>query len=70
MTRRAFLSSKSNTGAGEIEIKWASQKSWQIAPKNKDFSESMNSFDIGAIFPPRSGQELSRNVGGMSGYAF
>ena len=26
MTRRAFLSSKSNTGAAEIEIKWASQK--------------------------------------------
>ena len=26
MTRRAFLSSKSNTGAGQIQIKWASQK--------------------------------------------
>ena len=38
--------------------------------KNEDFSESMNSFDVGAIFLPRSGQELFRNVGGMSGYAF
>ena len=26
MTRRAVLSSKSNTGAGQIQIKWASQK--------------------------------------------
>ena len=28
MTRRAFLSSKSNTGAGEIEFKMACQKCW------------------------------------------
>ena len=30
----------------------------------------MNSFDLGAIFLPRSGQELSRNVGAVSVYAF
>ena len=53
MTRRAFLSSKSNTGAREIEIKWASQKSWQLGQKNEDFSESVSSFDFGAIFLPR-----------------
>ena len=38
--------------------------------KNEDFSESVNSFDLGAIFPPRSGHELSRNVGAVSVYAF
>ena len=37
--------------------------------KNKDISESVNSIDSGAIFPSRSGHELSRNVGGMSVYA-
>ena len=50
MTRRAFLSSKSNTAAGEIEIKKASQKSWQIARKNEDISESVSSIDSGPIF--------------------
>ena len=69
MTRRAFLSSKSNTGAGEIDFKKACQKSWQIVPKNKDFSESASSIDCGAIFPPRSGHDLSRNVPVVSVYA-
>ena len=54
--------SKSNTGAAEIEIKWASQKSWQLGRKNEDCSESVSSFDAGAIFRPRSGQDLSRNT--------
>ena len=62
MTRRAFLSSKSNTAAGEIVIKHACQKSWQIAPKNEDCSKSVNSFDSGAIFPPLLGHDLSRNA--------
>ena len=52
MTRRAFLSSKSNTGAWEIEMKWACQKCVQMVQKNEDFSESVSSFDSGAIFPP------------------
>ena len=69
MTRRAFLSSKSNTAAGEIDIKWACQKSWQIAPKNQDISGSVNSMDRGAIFPPRLGHDLSRNVSVVSVYA-
>ena len=56
MTRRAFLSSKSNTGAAEIEIKWASQKSWQLGRENEDFSESVSSFRSGAIFVPPLGQ--------------
>ena len=38
--------------------------------KNEDFSESVNSFDTGAIFRPRSGHDLSRNVSVVSGYAF
>ena len=70
MTRRAFLSSKSNTAAGPIQIKKACQKSWQIASKNEDISESVNSIDFGAIFPPRSGHDLSRNVRVVSVYAF
>ena len=69
MTRRAFPSSKSNTAAGTIQIKKACQKSWQIGPKNEDISKSVSSIDSGAIFPSRSGHELSRNVGGMSVYA-
>ena len=30
----------------------------------------MSSFELGAIFPDRSGHELSRNVGAVSVYAF
>ena len=69
MTRRAVPSSKSNTGAREIEIKWACQNSWQLGRKNEDISGSVNSFDFGAIFLPRLGQDLSRNAFVVSGYA-
>ena len=69
MTRRAFLSSKSNTGAWEIEIKRACQKLVKMDHKNQDFSESVSSFDLGAIFLPRSGQDPSRNVFVVSVYA-
>ena len=69
MTRRAFLSSKSNTAAGELEIKKACEESWQIARKNEDISKSVSSIDRGAISPPRSGQDLSRNAVVVSGYA-
>ena len=41
-----------------------------MGPKNEDFSESLNSFDFGAIFLPRSGQDLSRNGFVVSVYAF
>ena len=61
--------SESNTGAGQIQIKKACQKSWQIAPKNEDILKSVSSIDSGAIFPPRSGQDLSRNAVGVSVYA-
>ena len=64
MTLRAFLSSKSNTAAGAIEMKKARQNSWQIAPKSEDIS-----VDSGAIFPSRLGQDLSRNVRVVSVYA-
>ena len=30
--------------------------------KNEDISESVNSFDTGAIFPTEAGQDLSRNA--------
>ena len=36
---------------------------------SEDISKSVSSIDSGAIFPSRSGHELSRNVGGMSVYA-
>ena len=62
MTCRAFLSSKSNTAAGEIQLQLACQKCWQIGPKNEDISKSVNSFHSGAIFPPSLGHDLSRNT--------
>ena len=70
MTRRAFLSSKSNTGAGEIPIKRACQKLWYLVQKNDDFSESMNSFDTGSIFLSPLGHDLSRDRSVVSVYAF
>ena len=45
------------------------EKSREIDHESEDISGSVSSIDFGAIFLPRSGQELSRNVG-MSGYAF
>ena len=48
----------------------ASQKLGQMIQKNEDISESVSSFDTGAIFRPRSGHDLSRNVSVVSGYAF
>ena len=62
MIRRAFLSSKSNTAAGEIVLKHACQKLGKIDHKNGDCSKSVNSFHSGAIFPPSLGHELSRNA--------
>ena len=70
VTRRAFLSSKSNTAAGEIELKHACQKLGKIVHKNEDCSKSVNSFHSGAIFQTRLGQELSRNAFGVSILSF
>ena len=69
MIRRAFLSSKSNTGAREIVIKKACQKVVQMDHKNEDISEYVNSFDAGTIFPDRLGHKLSRNGFVVSVYA-
>ena len=44
ITRRAFLSSKSNTAAREIEFQHASQKLMQMDHKNEDFWKSVNPF--------------------------
>ena len=62
--------SKSNTGAGEIQIKQACQKVGKIDQKKEDISRSLNSFDTGAIFLHPSGQDLSRDVVVVSVYAF
>ena len=43
-------------------MKKASQNFQELGQKNEDFSESVNSIDSGAIFPSRSGEDLSRNV--------
>ena len=47
----------------------ACQKLGQMVQKNENISESVNSFDTGAIFRPRSGHDLSRNAS-VCGYAF
>ena len=60
---------KSNTCAGEIEIKKACQKYWQIASKNADISRSVSSIDTGAIFHARLCLDISMNIVGMSVYA-
>ena len=70
MTRRAFLSSKSNTGAREIQIKHADQKFQELGQKNEDCSKSVSSFDSGAIFRPSLGEDLSRNGFVVFIYAF
>ena len=70
VTRRAFLSSKSNTAAGQIETKWACQQLVYMVQKNEDISTFVISIDRGAIFPPRSSHDLSRNVVGVAVYAF
>ena len=41
-----------------------------MVQKNEDISEFVNLIHSGAIFQPRSGQELSRNVFAVSVYAF
>ena len=41
-----------------------------MGQKNEDISGSVNSFDFGAIFLPRSGQDLSRNGFVVSVHAF
>ena len=41
-----------------------------MSQENEDFSKSVNSIDRGAIFPPRLGQDLSRNAFVVSVYAF
>ena len=58
----SLSSSKSNTVAGEIMFKWACQKSVNFGDKNEDISESVCSFDFGAIFRTSLGHKLSRNA--------
>ena len=42
----------------------------KIDDENEDFSKSVNSFHSGPIYSDALGQDLSRNVGLMSIYAF
>ena len=58
------------TARMQVWFKMASQKSWQLGRENWDFSKSVSSIDSGAIFLPRSGQDLSRNVVVAFLYAF
>ena len=61
--------SKSNTGDREIESKKACQKVGKINHKSEDISESVNSFDSGAIFRSSLSEDISRNVFVVSIYA-
>ena len=71
MTRRALLGSKSNTVAGDIERQFGIQQCVRNFHENYDISESVcSSFDLGPIFEPPLGQELSRSGPDVSGYAF
>ena len=47
----------------------ASQTVQELGHKNEDILKSVSSIDAGAIFPPRSGQDLSRNAVGVAVYA-
>ena len=70
MTRRAFLSSRVIRAQEKFDSNMLIKNWCKWIRKTKIFSESVNSFELGTIFPPRSGQELSRNVGAVSVYAF
>ena len=54
----------------EIAVNWVSETIAKVDHKSEDISGSVCSIDSGAIFPPRSGQDLSRNVFVVSIYAF
>ena len=69
MTRRAFLSSRVIQAQGKFDSNMLVKNLEILVSQNEDFSESVNSFETGTIFRPRSGQELSRNVGAVSVYA-
>ena len=46
----------------EIALNLVREKIAKMGHKSGDISESVNSFDSGAIFPIRLGQDLSRNA--------
>ena len=68
MTR--YCGSESNTAAWEIEFQHASQKVGKNDDKNEDFSKSVNSFEMGAIFLDSLDHDLSRNTSVVSVCAF
>ena len=68
MTRRAFLALRVIQAQGN-RVQTCLSKMGKIDHKNEDISESVNSIDRGAIFPPRSGHDLSRNASVVSVYA-
>ena len=57
MTRRA-LSSKSNSAAGLVSVRWCWRVSGQNLSLNKDFSKSVYSFDLAVFFRRSYGFEL------------
>ena len=55
--------------AHQVVLQLGCQKSVIFGHKNGNISESVSSFETGAIFPDSSGHELSRNAIVVSAYA-
>ena len=70
MTRRALLALKVIRLYGQIHIICGPEKCVFLDHKNEHISKSVSSFDTGPIFMERVGQDLSRNTGLVSVYAF
>ena len=68
MTRRALPALRVIRFQGKSCIIKA-KKVLQVGPRFEEISESVSSIDFGAIFPASLGEDLSRNIGGMSVYA-
>ena len=65
----SLSSSKSNTGAWEIEINKVCQNFWSMGQKNEDISKSVSFIDSGLIFLASLSFNLSRNAFVVSVYA-
>ena len=62
MTRRAYPALRVIPVNWEITVNLGCEKIAKMGHKNEDISESVNSFDSGAIFLPPLGQYLSGNA--------
>ena len=50
----------------QFDVNLVSEKIAKVGHKSEDISESVNRFDLGAIFPSRLCQDLSRNASVVS----